>query len=905
MYSLLYYNDLDYDGLKTKFDKVVQLLKEGDFKSAEVKKLKPTSYFRAKLDDSNRLLFTMIKHESQLFLLILEVIKNHAYNKSRFLRGAQIIEENIVSPVPEDDSSQILKYIATNHPVHLLDKFIVFDPEQTEILHYPLPLILIGSAGSGKTSVMLEKIKSITGRILYISLSSYLVNNAKKLYFAHQYYNEDQDIDFLSFKELIETICIPGKQEITRSVFQQWFMRTPKTKNIGDAYQLFEEFAGVIAGNSSKLYLSKEDYLSLGIKQTIYLAQQRQEVYALFEEYLRFLQAENYYDPNILAYDYQGLITPQYDAVIIDEVQDFTSSQLSLAMKGLNNKHKFLLSGDANQIVHPNFFSWSSLKSYFYQDESLSTHSITRLLTKNYRNTPEVIELANRVLKLKNYRFGSIDQESHYLIESTSKIHGTVSCLEHRPEVIKAINDSTAKSIHYAILVLYEHQKKQARELFASPLIFTVQEAKGLEYDNIILFNFISPEAKYQEISSGIDDTFLKVDFKYSRAKDKSDKSLEIYKFYLNALYVAVTRALQNVYLIEANPQHQFLKLLHIHKINAVNIKAEQSSREEWQKEAGKLALQGKQEQVEAIEANILKSTNIPWIPITLDELNKLQVKVFEEKTANKKDVIRLLNYAIVYNDYLLINKLQEHGVKAANNINKCDLLLQEEYMQDYVYKNTEIMLKSINNYGVEFRNIFNLTPLMCAAYLGSKAHVEKLTALGASVEAVDNNNRNAFMIALSKGLANEKYCQHKLANIYDELKADSLSLKINNKLVKITPEKPEYFFLLMMISRAKNSNQYNLNNSYIQNKNINHFSFSAVSLHQQISNFPEKILPNYRKKREYISSVISRNEINSKYQANKQLFIRINRGIYIINDQIMLKVKDKWVEIYGGYLSR
>lgn len=84
--------------------------------------------------------------------------------------------------------------------------------------------------------------------------------------------------------------------------------------------------------------------------------QQRQEVYALFEKYLQFLQVENYYDPNILAYDYQGLIDRQYNTVIIDEVQDFTSSQLSLVMKSLINKNHFLLSGDANQIVHPNFF---------------------------------------------------------------------------------------------------------------------------------------------------------------------------------------------------------------------------------------------------------------------------------------------------------------------------------------------------------------------------------------------------------------------------------------------------------------------------------------------------------------------------------------------------------------------
>ena len=30
----------------------------------------------------------------------------------------------------------------------------------------------------------------------------------------------------------------------------------------------------------------------------------------------------------------------------------------------------FLLCGDANQIVHPNFFSWSKVKSLFYAQET-------------------------------------------------------------------------------------------------------------------------------------------------------------------------------------------------------------------------------------------------------------------------------------------------------------------------------------------------------------------------------------------------------------------------------------------------------------------------------------------------------------------------------------------------------
>ena len=955
VFKLLYYNNLDYTGLKTQFDKVVKFLREGDFKSAEVKKLKPTSYYRAKLDAANRLLFTPISHEGKIHLLILEVIKNHAYDKSRFLRGAKIIEEEITYILigSEETKSEIgttsklsaesktknvdsnekqLQYIPLSSRIHLLDKFIGFDEIQEETLTSPLPLIIIGSAGSGKTSLTLEKLKTLYGHILYISLSSYLVSHAQRVYFSCNYYNDQQDIDFLTFKEFLETIEIPQSSEITKSIFLRWYNSQAYSKKIGDGHKLFEELMGVITGSdASKAYLSKDDYLTLGIKQSIYLESDRLEVYALFEKYLEFLSKEKYYDSNILSYSYKDKIKSQYDAVVVDEVQDFTNSQLSLVLKSLNttSQSQFLLCGDANQIVHPNFFSWSQLKSYFYKDADLGTQNITRILTKNYRNSPEVTELANRVLRFKNYCFGSIDKESHYLIESTSNTHGTVNCLEAKPEVIKKINDATSRSTSYAILVLYANDKKRVKEFFNTPLVFTVQEAKGLEYDNIILFDFISSESTYREISKDVHPSFLESDFKYARAKEKTDKSLEIYKFYVNALYIAITRSICNVYMIESNINHTLIKLLNINEIKEVNIETNESSKEEWQKEASNLALQGKEEQAKAIEEEILQYNNVSWQTITTIEFQKLKAQVFgnmfakeskyedathniqrnaqnthttqNAKIADKREIIKLLNYAIIYNDNKVIDDLQAIGVKAARNISKCEIIMQDEYFSDYIYRNDKNMLKNVASFGIDFRNIFNLTPLMCAAYVGNSFHIDKLILLGASIDEVDNNNRNSFMIALSKAIYNKKFGQDKFSEIYHFLKPDSLSIKSNNKLIKIDAYKPEYLFLIVVFTIIKNTagSLDFINGAKGDNStNIRTIGFRANDLLVSIQNFSEAIVPEHRKKREYISGLLSRNEIYSQNPSSKQLFTRISRGIYSINQDMQLKVKDDWHKI-------
>ena len=71
--EVLTYNEIDYGKLKKQFDKTVEYLKNKDFKSADVKKMVNTGFYRAKLDDTNRLLFKYTKIEGKTYLLLLEI----------------------------------------------------------------------------------------------------------------------------------------------------------------------------------------------------------------------------------------------------------------------------------------------------------------------------------------------------------------------------------------------------------------------------------------------------------------------------------------------------------------------------------------------------------------------------------------------------------------------------------------------------------------------------------------------------------------------------------------------------------------------------------------------------------------------------------------------------------------
>lgn len=296
-----------------------------------------------------------------------------------------------------------------NKYFHVLDKFISFDSIQDDIFNINPPLIIIGSAGSGKTMLTLEKMKTCPGDVLYITGSPYLVHNARQLYYTNHYTNEAQEIDFLSYREFIETIKVPDSKEINFQLFSQWLMRANRTRDFQDANKLYEEFRGVITGNTlNRQYLSRIDYINLGIKQSIYSIEERRKVYDIFDKYLAFLKENKLYDTNLISYDYLICFPQKYDFIVVDEVQDFTPVQLALILKSLKTSQHFILCGDSNQIVHPNFFSWAKIKSLFYNNQVDHPTEITRILNKNYRNAPSVTAIANKILKAKNARFGSM-----------------------------------------------------------------------------------------------------------------------------------------------------------------------------------------------------------------------------------------------------------------------------------------------------------------------------------------------------------------------------------------------------------------------------------------------------------------------------------------------------------------
>jgi len=892
---ILTYRGLDSAAIPG-LDKLTARLAADDFRSADVKKVGDNLY-RARLDRSNRLLFALYRHNGERCALLLEYISQHAYEKSRFLaRGVAIDEDRIPEAAPEAaDEAPELPYLNPSLPrFHLLDKVLSFDEDQELVYRQPPPLVIIGSAGSGKTALTLEKMKDGVGDILYVTRSAFLVQNARDLYYANGWQSDDQTVDFLSFREYLESIHVPEGKEITPRAFAGWAARQRLPKALKDSHQLFEEFQGAITGTDpEQAYLSREDYLALGVRQSIFAPEDRGDVYDLFEKYVRFLDEQGWFDPNLISHAWLERVTPRYDFVVVDEVQDLTNVQLLLILRSLRDTTSFLLCGDSNQIVHPNFFSWSKVKTLFWRQQGDGTTTdLIRILNANFRNSPQVTDIANRLLHIKHARFGSVDRESNYLVQSRGPARGRVGLLQDSDQVKRDLDRRTAASARFAILVLHPEQKAEVRKHFRTPLVFSIHEAKGLEYENVLLYGFVSSEEKrFRDIAADLGEADLQGELRYARGRDKGDKSLEIYKFYINALYVAVTRAVKNLYLIEPRPKQHLLALLGLTEVHdgVEDIETQSSSLEEWRHEAHRLELQGKEEQAAEIREQILKQRTPPWTVLRGEALDELEAKALEQ--GEKKAGIALMEYALVYRDQRLLNALIQRGIKAAKQPDKAMSLLERKHFLPYTLKSPGAVLREVDQYGVDFRNIFGQTPLMVASRIGNADLIEDLLDRDADTGLVDANGLNAFQIALERACADERFARTRLPAVFERLAPPAIDIQVDGRLVKLDQRLMEYLMLCiaMVLFYQRLGENWAMRGRLL----------SAADVENILAHFPESVVPARRKKRNYISSILSKNEINRDDRYNRKLFLRWRRGEYIINPQLALRVEGDWRKIY------
>ncbi|MCK4749458.1 MAG: hypothetical protein KAT15_20530, partial [Bacteroidales bacterium] len=131
------------------------------------------------------------------------------------------------------------------------------------------------------------------------------------------------------------------------------------------------------------------------------------------------------------------------------------------------------------------------------------------------------------------------------------------------------------------------------------------------------------------------------------------------------------------------------------------------------------------------------------------------------------------------------------------------------------------------------------------------------------------------------------------LCPVFDFLVTENIKIMVDERLIKIDNHKIEYFLLNFFISLQPE----------IIDRCSDHFLASkgvqAGVIRDAVREYPVTFLPEFRKKRTYISANLSKHEINSSNPYNKKLFKRHYRGYYSLNPDLAIWVNDEWKNVY------
>ena len=255
---------------------------------------------------------------------------------------------------------------------------------------------------------------------------------------------------------------------------------------------------------------------------------------------------------------------------------------------------------------------------------------------------------------------------------------------------------------------------------------------------------------------------------------------------------------------------------------------------------------------------------------------------------APKAVKIQCLEYAIVYQHSALIQQLAQQGLSAAQQWKKSAEIIEQKYYGLYASAhNLSAAQQAVKKYGIDFRNPFNQTLLMIAAKAGNSALVQWLLEAGADSALIDNQGCQAFDYGLQQALNNPRFLQTKLSSLYPLLAPDHFSLQVNQRLIKIDRKLAEFLLYYMIHTRLR-----------LLSTSTHHSDFTAQDLVQMLQDFPASIVPDYRKKRTYLSSLLSKNEVDGKNPYNRQLFKRIRTGHYQMNPTLQIRTQQGWQSV-------
>jgi superfamily I DNA/RNA helicase len=447
--------------------------------------------------------------------------------------------------------------------------------KQVEVLDRTLrgPILLSGEAGSGKTTVIIHWL--IMGELegvgpqLFVTFSERLLKQAKSEF--EQMLPIDHGphhVRFLTYRQLLLEIADVGglaSRDLSKEMTFERFIReySYRISREVDPVLLWDEIRSVIKGrcedpNKRILDYSTYEKLSEARGQCKTPIRMREKYYEEAQKYQNYLDRNGLWDAIDLAFDCLRCAdkVQKYVRLACDEVQDLAPVEIRVLIELVkdNNIDSMFFTGDMAQVINPSGFLWSKLKGDLGTIAKRCDISGPWALRRNFRSTSEIVELVNECLRVRKKLLGDVGERNI----QHSYIRSGIKPMVLRSSPVKEIKECMSNPQKRLILVKTRQEKNKIVELLGEArekvTILTVEEAKGLEWEGVLMWNFFIP--RHEEITKNDwENVFIPEKRRFFETEVKrGGKNPYALAYEFNLLHVGLTRARKFLFIYDEDP---------------------------------------------------------------------------------------------------------------------------------------------------------------------------------------------------------------------------------------------------------------------------------------------------------------------------------------------------------------